>query len=473
MISLTFDLTKSSQLNEANKAFALNLYSPPFAKNKLTKDTEKQIKPEEIRKQLKNIRTDLSIPAEETEQLSLLLAIIVSGIIDTKVTVLLSATKGAGQWEAFVISAEIQPIEALADKNLERLIQSASNLGHFHSKPLNTLSAVQFCRDQNYLATGEFGFTENQLDDKTASLSISGGSNAFSAFYAILITRINGLAIAEHLIDNTPIALIIQAFFNRFINSEELAKLQNEIQKALSKTARDMGDSLHVLDKQITLPIPNDKGECGYINVTPIINPTVFSATSRSLFYVKEQSVKFVNIELGGSNSSNAGTAVGEVSGQNSRLQMSFPVQNKKKIRQIIVSLNKQDCCLFSQALKNEISSGLLQHANNIDISNDKKRKIVKNIALMAIDQLQQQRHEIGLYLQTLSEQQQAQILNKKYLRFFTTKKVSQEDNEVWLKAVIRSVETLPKLKDKIDFRPIINAIKQQIKPQQQSKGGL
>jgi hypothetical protein len=472
MISLTFDLTKSSQLDAAKKEFAIDLYSPPFAKNKLAKDTEKQIKPEEIRKQLKNIRTDLSISAEEAEQLPLVLAIIVSSLVDTKVAVSFVAKKGAEQWETFIVSADIQKIEALADKDLQRLIQSANNLGHFHSKPLNTLSSVQFCRDKEYLATGEFGFTENQLDNKTASVSISGGSNAFSAFYAVLITRINGISIAEHLIDKTPSALIIQNFFKHFICNEEFSKLQAAIQQALSKTARDIGDSLHVMDKQIALPITNENGECGYINITPIINPTVFSATSRSLFYVKEQSVKFINVELGGSNSSNAGTAVGEVSGQNSRLKMSFPVQNINKVRRMMVSLNKQDCCLFSQALKNEISSKLLQSANNPDIPNDTKREMVENVALMAIDQLQQQRDEIRLYLQPLSEQQQQQILNKRYLKFFTTKKITSEENEVWQKAVIRSLERLPKLKDKIDFRPIIEEIKQQFK-QRSTKGGL
>ena len=55
MISFTFDLTKSSQFDSAKKSFAIDLYSPPFAKNKLSKDTEKQIKPAEIRKLFKNI----------------------------------------------------------------------------------------------------------------------------------------------------------------------------------------------------------------------------------------------------------------------------------------------------------------------------------------------------------------------------------------------------------------------------------
>ena len=129
MISLTFDLTKSSQLDAAKKEFAIDLYSPSFAKNKLSKDTEKQIKPEEIRKQLKNIRTDLSISAEEAKQLPLVLAIIVSSLVDTKVAVSFVAKKGAEQWETFIVSADIQKIEALADKDLQRLIQPRGQYG--------------------------------------------------------------------------------------------------------------------------------------------------------------------------------------------------------------------------------------------------------------------------------------------------------------------------------------------------------
>lgn len=479
MIVFTIDLTIPSQHAIAIKCFALDLYLPAFGKNKLKKDSEKQIKVAEIRKQFKKIRTNISVCIDhigntgntnETTPLYLVLAIIVSSIVDTKVKVSVSALKGATQWETFSISADLKQMTPLAEIKLQRLIESASHVGHYHCKPFNTLSSVQFCRDPNYLATGEFGFTENQLDNNSACLSISGGSNAFSAFYTIFISRINGISIAEHLIDTTAIAGLIQQFFSYFIPHEALNTLKDALQQALTKTASDIGDALHVMDKQITLPIINANNECEYLNITPVTNPTVFAATSRSLFYVKGQSIRFMNIELGGSNPSNAGTAVGEVSGQNSRLQLSFPQQNIDYIEKILMSLKKQRCFFWPKQFKKQLRDNLLQYANNSDIPNDKKRKLLKKTVQLAIEKLQQQLHEMSLYLHPLSEQAQKKMLNKQYLEFFTSNKLTPKHYIIWQDTLIYSIESLPNTT--IDYEPVIKEIKRQFK-QIQHNGGF
>jgi len=470
MISSTLDLTTPEQQAVAIKRFALDLYLPAFAKNKLRKDTEKQIKVAEVRKQFKKIRTNLSVSSDDTTSLYLVLSIMVSSIVETKVKVSVIGLKGATQWEKFIIAADLKQITPLVETKLQRLIQSASHLGHYHSKPLNTLSSVQFCRDANFLATGAFGFTENQLDNNSACLSISGGSNAFSAFYTILISRINGISLAEHLIDTTVIACLIQQFFAYFMPPQAFSALQDALRQALTKTASDIGNALQVMDKQITLPIINANNECEYLNITPVINPTVFAATSRSLFYVKGQSVRFINIELGGSNPSNAGTAVGEVSGQNSRLQLSFPQQNIDYVERIIMSLNKWNTFFWPKQFKKQLSNNLLQHANNQDIPNDKKRRLLKTTVQLAIEKLQQQLHEISLYLHSLSKQAQKETLNKHYLDFFISNRLTAKHYIIWQDTLIYSIESLPNIT--IDYEPVIKEVKRQFK-QIQHNGGF
>jgi hypothetical protein len=476
MISITIDLTTPSQQELAIKQFALDLYLPPFAKNKLRRDTEKPLKIEEIRKQLKKIRTDISASAEDPIQLELLLAIIVSSIVEIELKVSVSAREGAMQWQTFIITADLKQIAPLADKKLQHLMQAADNLGHFHSKPFNTLSAIQFCRDENYSATGEFGFTENQLDNKTASLSISGGSNQFSAFYMILISRINRLTLAEHLIDDSAIALKIQQFFSYFMSQDALTSLQAALRRSLTRTAADIGDALHCMDKQITLPIVNANNECEYLNITPIINPTVFAATSRTLFYVKGQSVRFITVELGGANPSNAGTAVGEVAGQNSRLQLSFPQLNRDYVKQTITSLNRQQRCFWSKQLKKQLSDRLLQYAHNPKISQQKKRQILGETVKIAMETLQQQIHEIRLHLDSLTEAEQRNSLEQPYLAFFIpnshiTKNQASNNPTLWLNALIRSFETLANTE--IDYQPVIQEIKRQFKQKTHTEGGF
>jgi len=466
MTSLIIDLPKN--LASANKQFALESYLPGFAKNKIAKDTEKAIKVDEARKQLKKIRTDLVIAETDIKSLKLLLAIIVSAIVDSDIQLTVTAKKEAKAWQAFSINANLEKIEKLEKKTSERLIQSAENLGHFHSKPFNTLSSVQFCRDKNYSATGEFGFTENQLSHHYANLSISGGSNAFSAFYAILITRINQLSLAEHLVQKTAISLAIQQFFKRFLNKDEFALLQKAISQSLSKTAATI-DTLHIMDKQITLPIPNINGQCDYINITPIINPTVFAATNRSIFYVKNQSVRFMNITLGGTNPSNAGTAVGEVAGQNSRLQLSFPTVKKDYAQQILFSLNKQGCYFWSREFKKQISDNLLQYTNNPDIPNDKKTIIIEKIVSSTLENIKNQIETIRIHLQSIDKEDYPKIMAKKYVDFFIT----EESNDVWLKTLIYSFQSIKKIKNEIDYEPIIKEIKRQFNKQIHQHGGL
>lgn len=464
-----FDLTDVKENKLANQQFALNLYRPDFPKNKRLSETEKAIKVAEVRKQLKKIRTHLVFETDKRQHLSSLLALIVSDLIDFPLELSVSAKEGAVQWEQLTISADLLQIQPLEEAKAARLIQAADNLGHFHSKPLNTLSSVQFCRDPEFSASGEFGLTENQLEN-TATLSISGGSNAFSVYYAILITRINGLAIAEHLIQTTPLGQDIQQFFKRFLSGETLTALQQGITTALSKTAQGL-DALHVMDKQITLPIPNDNG-CEYLNITPIINPTVFAATSRSLFYVKNQSVVFMNVELGGTNPSNAGTAVGEVAGQNARLKMAFPVMKTDYVQKKLYRLNYQGCYFWRNSLKSKITQPLLQYEYNDKLPNDKKRDLLENAVRLMMDEMQQQLQEIGLYLASLSTEQQQKVLDQKYGALFNDKK-SKGYQQVWLDALIKSVRRLPKLKENIDFQPVIREINQQFNHLIHHQGGL
>jgi hypothetical protein len=470
MISATFDLTAKN--NKANQEFALNLYLPPFAKNKLSRDTEKAIKLIDVRKQLKKIRTNISIGTDQVEHLHLLLALIVSGLIKVSIELSVFAEKGAKQWQQFKLSVNFSQLTRLEKKHRKLLIKAADNVGHFHSKPMNTLSSIQFCRDPDYKATGEFGFTENQVDNQTASLSISGGGNQFSVFYAILITRINRLSVAEHLIQHDRLAIEIQCFFKRLLGEDDLAELQQHLQRALNKTASDIGDGLHIMDKQITLPIYNENNACRYINITPIINPTVFATTNSSIFYVKNQSVRFINIELGGTNPSNAGTAVGEVAGQNSRLQMSFPVSNKSYAQQIIASLNYKGCFFWTTSFKNKIINSLLSYENNpYSLSNHKKRSLLHNSVEKMIKNIQEQFNEIELHRESLSEEKKKELLIEKYNYFFKADKITPKDYIVWQKTLIKTLQSIGKLK--IEFNPIIKEIKDQFEQQIYTKGGF
>jgi hypothetical protein len=472
MTSVICDLTVEN--NTADKAFALSLYLPPFAKKTVSRDTEKVIKLAEVRKQLKKIRTDVWIETDEIAPLHLLLALIVSGLMDASLELSVFAAKGARQWQQFKLSADLNQLTRVNEKQSERLIQAASHLGHFHSKPLNTLSSIQFCRDPNYSATGEFGFTENQRNNKTASLSISGGSNAFSVFYALLITRINGLSIAEHLIQQVAFSIKIQTFFKTLLSESDLARLQSNIRQALNKTASDLGDVLHVMDKQITLPIHNDNSVCDYLNITPIINPTLFAATSRSIFYIKDQSVRFINIELGGTNPSNAGTAVGEVAGQNARLQMSFPVSNRGYAQQIIASLNYKGCYFWAKQFKQDITYQLLHYENNPNkLPNNKKRSLLKHCVAKMMENIQEQLNEIDMYLQSLPEEQQNKVLVKKYNDFFEIDKASKKTHAIWYDTLIYTLKSINKLSDTVEFKPLIKEIKQQFEQQVYTKGGF
>ncbi len=466
-----FDLTDAKAHRLASQQFALHLYLPDFPKNKPSKTINKAIKVPEVRKQLKKIRTQLIVKEDERQHLSTLLALIVSGLIDFPIELSVSAKQGAEQWQQFKITTDLLKIQPLAAKKAERLIESAQNLGHFHSKPLNTLSSVQFCCDPEFSPSGDFGFTANQLKD-TALLSISGGSNAFSVYYAILVTRINDLSIAEQLLQTSALAVDIQRFFKRFMSDKVFTRLQQSIKTALNKTAKET-DALHIMDKQITLPIAKNEA-CDYINITPIINPTVFAATSRSIFYVKNQSVTFMNIELGGTNPSNAGTAVGEVAGQNLRLKMVFPViKTTETIQKKLYSLNYQERYFWTKGLKTQITQSLLQYEHNNELSNNKKRDLLSKVVQLMIEDMQQQWQQISLYLQPLSLEQQKELLGKKYSAFFNNKQHKKEYQAICLEVLIKTLQSLPKLKENIEFQPVISEIKRQFETLIHHQGGL
>ena len=476
MVSAQFDLSLEHQ--SAQQKFAIDAYLPPFSKTALRSDSEKTIKIIEVRKQLKKIRTNLQLDHAKSDHLSLLLSMILSSIIDTDIKLSVSANKGATQWQQFSVSAQLEKIENLDEIASKRLIQSAENLGHFHSKPFNTLSSVQFCRDKAYLSTGEYGFTENQLDERTASVSISGGSNAYSPYYAILITRINHLSIAEHLIQDSEFSLQIQNFFKRCLDKDQLTQLQTGITNSLARTASDIGDELHIMDKQISLPKPNTQGGCDYINITPIINPNVFAATNRSIFYIKGQSVQFMSIELGGSNPSNAGTAVGEVAGQNLRLKMAFPRPQTNRAGQFLFSFNKRQCCFWSKAIKKQISDNLLQYSINLDITEENKRTILSKVVTVALQILIDQVQSIHIYLESLSTEPYQKIfkqLDTPYQACFTKNQSNEECkncNEILLKTLKSSFRQL-KIMAEFDEKELMREIEIQFKHQVNNKGGF
>jgi hypothetical protein len=475
MVSAQFDLSLEHQ--SAQQKFALDAYLPVFSKTALRSDSEKTIKIIEVRKQLKKIRTNLQLDHAKSDHLSLLLSMILSSIIDTEIKLSVSANKGATQWQQFNLSAQLEKIENLDEIASKRLIQSAENLGHFHSKPFNTLSSVQFCRDKAYLSTGEYGFTENQLDERTASVSISGGSNAYSAYYAILITRINHLSIAEHLIQDSKFSLQIQTFFKRCLDKDQLTQLQIGITNSLARTASDIGDELHIMDKQISLPKINTQGGCDYINITPIINPNVFAATNRSLFYIKGQSVQFMSIELGGSNPSNAGTAVGEVAGQNLRLKMAFPRPQVNQARRFLFSFNQRQCCFWSKSLKQQINANLLQCEINLDISKENKRKILRKVVAIALQVLIDQIQSIIIYFESLSKesyQKAFELLDKQYQACFLSKKSDKLCNEILLKTLKSSFRQLKVMKSlELSEQELMWEIETQFKDQINNKGGF
>ena len=466
----------TTNLEDANTQFALDAYLPVFNQKKSTETIEKTLKLEDIRKHLKKIQTHVLIDNDNKDALDALLAIIVSRIVPIDVKVWVSAKANTTAWQCFTITANLNVTSDALPIDNKRLIQAAENIGHFHSKPLNTLSSVQFCNDSNFPSQSNAGFTADQLNHETAHLSISGGSNAFSAFYAILITRINRISMAEHLIGTSQIAQTIQLFFKKLLTLDDFQQLQHTLKKSLSKTANAIGH-LHVMSKQIVLPITDDKHQqCNYIAITPIINPTVFAALNNKMFYIKNQSLRFMNIPLGGDNASNAGTAVGEVSGQNSRLKMVFPVTKTKIVKQRLVSLAKNNGFFWSPALKQKITNNLLAYEANKAITNEKQKTLLKNTVQLMLIECIEQLHAITLYLQSLdpeSYQQEINQLQPAHRHFFNRKKNTEENHAVWLTTLKYSVQNLKKLEDEIDFSPVIREIEHQFADYRHQYGGF
>ena len=480
-ISVKFNLINSEEYAAAQQNFALESYLPPISKTALRRDSEKEIKPLEVRKHLKKIRTDLQLDAVNKDTLPILLSFIVSSIVNTQPKLLVFAQKGEKQWKTLSVFADLSQIEILDEIKSKRLVQSANHLGHFHSKPFNTLSSVQFCRDENYAATGQYGFTENQRDNTTANLSISGGSNAFSAYYAILITRINHLSIAEHLIQDAPIAVKIQQFFQRFLTEESFDSLQTTLKTCLSKTAGNTTSALHALDKQIILPTINTAGDCDYINITPIINPTIFAASSRAIFYVKGQSVPFSNIVLGGANPSNAGSAVGEVVGQNSRLKMVFPTRQVNIVRTYLYSFRQDSHFFWSKSFKQSIEARLIQYAKNDDIKKADKRTLLTTVVSMALLELLEQIALINTYLESVNKKDYEKIISELSVHYHV---LFKRDDKVRKKNPTLHKNLLSQLKNsfrqlrifkslQVDEANLIIEIEKQFKDQVNNQGGF
>ncbi|MBE9561615.1 MAG: hypothetical protein IMF12_01955, partial [Proteobacteria bacterium] len=408
----------------------------------------------------------------KNNQILAILNVICAKIFKIESTLTLLVDEDAKEWNHIEIEYSSSQVIDVADKDIKKLLDAADKLGFYHSKPFNTLSNVQFCSDPNYQAQGEYGFTANQLSDKTAKISISGGTNADSAFYACLIIRINSLCIAEHLINERDDSKQIQQFFQQVISKPIFKQLQDKLKQALCKTASSV-ESLHVMDKQILLPIFD--GENEYIAITPIINPVVFAASAKEWFYVKGQSTRFKNISLGGSNPSNAGTATGEVAGQNSRFQMQFPKQSKKQARRYLFMLNKTGRFLWKY-LQDDIEKQLAGYENSL-LPNEVTKRHLKIAVDIAIDSMMQQVHSIQQYYDNTDEIEQKQLITDTKLIYqavlFNNIKLDKDEKyEPFYQALKSSFKALPKFGDHIHDE-IVREIKRQFENKITLGGGF
>lgn len=370
------------------------------------KQTHKALKIDEFIKIYKNTRYLLN--NLNANQIDSAIAIICAKIFNIDLSISLQATETEENWSQFQIQYTSPQRLAETDKACQKLLDACDKIGYYHSKPFNTLSNVQFCPDPDYQPQGDYGFTANQLDDKTATLSISGGTNADSAFYAVLITRLNGLSIAEHLIGNNPDSQQIQAFFTAVLNDSVFTPLQHKLKHALNKTAASI-DQLHIMDKQVLLPVFD--GEQDYIAITPIINPVVFAASAKECFYVKEQISNFQAVALGGSNPSNAGTALGEVAGQNPRYRMSFPQPSQHNISRFFYSLHKTGCYIWDKATQQKIKAKLKVHDHLDVLSNQERKQHLLDIVTLAIDTMLEQVMAIQQYYQSIDTAAQQKLI--------------------------------------------------------------
>ena len=358
------------------------------------KKTSLSLKADDLIKQFKNTRHNLVIENEAVLQVCLI--ILCSKILLLKPKIIVNSD--GEQWSQ--LQLECENITALNALKTKKLLNAGEKLGFYHSKPFNTLSSHQFCVDADYIADAEVGFTASQLSNTTAKLSVSGGSNSDSAFYALLISRVNFISIAEHLITDSVFSVQIQQFFQQFITPVDLKILQSNIKNTLNKTA-DSIDTLHIMDKQVLLPVFD--GDNDYISITPIINPTVLSASGKEWFYVKGQSTRFMNIPLGGANPSNAGTAVGENSGQNSRFQQTFPQIKLSQVQRIITALNYKNL-LWSKQRKQKNSDKLTMALDSEVIPNQNKKKLLRSVISYSINDLSNKIHSIHYFLSQLDE---------------------------------------------------------------------
>ena len=425
------------------------------------KKTHLTLKADDLIKAFKNTRHNLVIKNDEVLQICLL--ILCSKITDLKPTITLNSD--GKHWSELVLVCE--NMVKLNKAKTTKLLNSADKLGHYHSKPLNTLSSHQFCANKNSQIDTHIGFTANQLSNATAQLSVSGGSNSDSAFYALLISRINHLSIAEHLVAEGEIAKQIQQFFQQFLEPVDLKILQTNIKNTLDKTA-DSIDSLHVMDKQILLPV--FEGENEYISITPIINPTVLSASAKEWFYVKGQSTRFINIPLGGANPSNAGTAVGENSGKNARFQQVFPYTKPTQVQRTIIGLNYGNL-LWSKQQKQEVADKLKIALDDKKLPNQKKKALLHSVIAQLVKELSDRIHSIHYLLSQLDDKEYHTTLariSSKYRALF----IADTDKETRNKAYEYLSETLKKSLSVSGLNKIIaDEINQQFDTQQRNGG--
>ncbi|MFK5969547.1 MAG: hypothetical protein QM487_05430 [Candidatus Marithrix sp.] len=431
---------------------------------------QQSLKVDDFIKVCKNTRRNIEV---KNNQILAILNIICAKIFEIESTVTLLIDEDAKEWSYIEVEYPNSQIINVADKDIKKLLDAADKLGFYHSKPFNTLSNVQFCVDPDYQAQGEYGFTANQLSDVTAKISISGGTNADSAFYACLIIRINGLCIAEHLISDRDDSHQIQQFFQQVISKPTFKQLQDKLTQALSKTASSV-ESLHVMDKQILLPIFD--GENEYIAITPIINPVVFAASAKEWFYVKNQSTRFKNISLGGSNPSNAGTATGEVAGQNSRFQMKFPKQSKKQARSYLFMLNKTGRFLWYTDQQGDIEKQLAGYENT-KLPNKTKERHLEIAVDMAIDIMLQQVHSIQQYYKNADEIEQEKLITETKLIYqavlFNNIKLDKDEKyPPFYQALKASFNKLPKFGEHIHDK-IVQKIRRQFESKITLGGGF
>ncbi|MDM8565035.1 hypothetical protein QUF74_05225 [Candidatus Halobeggiatoa sp. HSG11] len=420
----------------------------PLAQLPKYNGTSQSIKIDDFIKYYKNTRSNIKI---KNDQITAILAVTCAKIFEIELSIILPTTEDATNWNKIEINYESPKPLTATDKKLKKLLDAADKLGFYHSKPLNTLSNVQFCPEPDNQTQGEHGFTANQLSDATAKISISGGTNADSAFYACLITRINGSSIAEHLVNDRDDSQQIQQFFQQVISKPTFKQLQDKLTQAFGKTASCV-ESLHVMDKQILLPVFD--GENDYIAITPIINPVVFAASAKEWFYVKNQSNQFKNISLGGSNPSNAGTATGEVAGQNSRFQMKFPKQSKKQARRYLFMLNKTGRFLWYKDTQDDVEKQLAGYENS-KLPNKTRERHLEIAVDMAINSMMQQVHSIQQHYENADESDKKQLIAETKLIYqavlFNNIKLDKDEKYApFYEALKSSFKKLPKFGEKI-----------------------